>query len=146
MLKILLIMGLMGGGGYIGRRMSRVYIGRERYFSELALFCGYLISEISFVQLSLASILEKYRDIFKSRLSFHLGRAAGVLSENLPLNTENLRAAIPKPPLKDNEYDIFIQLLDTLGKSDSDTQINAIKNFQASFAAFLEDAQLDKKK
>jgi stage III sporulation protein AB len=145
-LRIVLILAVFGIAVYFGVSASRRYIGRELYFNELTLFCGHLVNEIGFTHAPLCAIAEKYAAAFKSHLSAQLFGAAHAITERNILDEEVLRLYVPRGALTEDEYDTVIQFFNTLGKSDSESQINSIESFKLAFRQFQTGAAADRKK
>lgn len=145
-IKIILSAGALGVAAYAARRISRRYVVRELYFSELLLFCEYLSGEINFLQMSLPGICGKYAQVFKSPLSGQLTALEALLYEGRELDPETVAERLPRDALQNDEYDLTVQFFCSLGKSDSESQLKKIDTFKTAFTKHHAGALADKNK
>jgi len=164
--KLVIAIAAFGLSTYFGFRASKKYAARELYFAELVQFCDGLKGEIGFARAPLAEIFAKYQTSYKSFLTLQLKAAGEIVgADNMTgeitdtsgmtaisagtdnvIDEETLRAKLPRGSLTADEFDNVVRFFNTLGKSDTDNQIDAAAGYKTAFSVYLENARADKKK
>lgn len=130
--KILGFCAVSGAGAYLGYNRSARYKKREKALGEILRFCDCLINDITYLQLPVTEMLKGRIETFSS-LNSIIQEYLLLLNTRRNIDRDTLISCIPKCNLNDDEYVLMIQLLDTLGKSDSSTQRNAIISLKDAF-------------
>jgi stage III sporulation protein AB len=145
-MNVLLSIIIIAGTTYIGIGLNNYYLQRERFFSEAQLFCGRLINDINFSHNVLKIIIEDCINNYKSFLRVCLSRYLKKLRDYGEISVAALKDCIQNKILKEDEFEIVLQLLCCLGKSDAEGQIKDITGFKNALNAYLSAAESDRKK
>lgn len=132
LIKILGFVLLTGAGALLGYRQSQHYKKREQLLSEVVRLCDSMINDITYFQPTLSQMLKSRFDTFPM-LGNMLERYIALLDNKITIDHDVLLAHVPKEKFNDEEYMLFIQLLDFLGKSDSLTQRGGILSLKEAF-------------
>ena len=136
-MKIILIAILFSSVSFLGFQISKVYSNKERFYLELNNFVNYLISEISFLKTDLVKISENY-NCTNSVFSEFLNN----LKNKLLFETEYKNIDL----LNENENLIIKNFVDNLGKNDSATECDKLKNYLENFKQKLSETREQNKK
>jgi stage III sporulation protein AB len=145
-MNVLLSIIIIAGTTYIGIGLNNYYLQRERFFSEAQLLCDRLINDINFSHNVLKIVVEDCIDNYKSFLRVCLSRYLEKLKDYGDTGVGALRECIQNKILKDDEFELVLQLLSCLGKSDAEGQIKDITGFKFALSTYLSEAQTDKKR
>ncbi|HEY8423566.1 MAG TPA: stage III sporulation protein AB [Clostridia bacterium] len=136
---------MTGCGTYLGYKTSNRYKKREKLLNETVLFCDSLINDITYLQPALKDMLEQKSNNYYE-LKPALNAFVKLLQNNAIVNIEVLKNNIPKGLFKDDEYPLFLGLLDILGKSDAQTQRGGIESVKHAFLIKQKTAMEESKK
>ncbi|HEY8444043.1 MAG TPA: stage III sporulation protein AB [Clostridia bacterium] len=124
---------MTGCGTYLGYKSGGKYKKRERLLNETVLFCDSLINDITYLQLALKDMLKKRLNNY-TELKPALFDYINLIESKASLNIDSLRENITQGLFTDDEFSLFIQLLDILGKSDSQTQRGGILSIKEALS------------
>lgn len=136
-MKIALLLILFSSVSLLGVQISKVYSNKENFYFELNNFINFLIGEISFLKTDLVQISENYistNPIFKNFIQN--------LKNKLLFETEFERIEI----LNENENLSIKNFVDNLGKNDSVTECDKLKNILENFKITLNETREQNKK
>lgn len=136
-MKLALLLILFSSVSLLGFQISKVYSNKENFYLELNNFVTYLIGEISFLKTDLVKISENYKSnnsIFKNFL--------GNLKNKLLFESEYINIEI----LNETENIMIKNFVDNLGKNDSATECDKLKNVLENFKIKLDETREQNKK
>jgi len=131
-LKLISFLAMTGGGAYLGHKKSSYYKIREKILNEIIRLCDIMINDITYFQPTVQEMLKNRLNNF-SALASSLSNYIDLLENNEVISIEALKNKIAKGPLTEDEFILFIQLLDILGKSDSHSQRGGITSIKEAF-------------
>jgi stage III sporulation protein AB len=136
---------MTGCGAYLGYKSGSRYKRRERLLNETVLFCDSLINDITYFQPALKEMLKNRLNNY-IELKPALTDYINLIDNNASVEIDILREKITKGLLTDDEYALFIRLLDHLGKSDSQTQRGGILSVKEALLIKRQSAAEESKK
>ena len=142
-MKLILILMILGCFVFLGLGLSRYYIDRKRFFSELELFVSNLSSNINFGREKIVDIIQKYennRSVYLKKLCENYEKT---LKDKSGVN-ENIFDGITI--LKNEERQLLVKFFSTLGKFDIYSQTKEIASYSARINELYSEASLDCKK
>lgn len=144
-LQILGCLACVGVGGFLGYSKSQSYKKREQTLRDIILMCDRLVSDISYFQPHTDEIMKRYIESFPA-LKDQLTVYKNIIDQREDISIETLEKKIPKGVLKDDEYILFLSLLEGLGKSDSLTQCRNANSVKDALSPKLNAAIEENKK
>lgn len=138
---IVICVGIVILSGIVGILISKRLSQKVQFFDTICDFCDYLVSVLSFEQSKLPKIVADFchdkndsatvflKSFFASKNNFDLSNGPNFVDINFP-DYLNL-----------TEKSDLMNFLNGLGKSDCQTQIQAIKNYKQKFSKSLSRAK-----
>lgn len=144
-MKVILIVIVVLGVGYIGYGISKYYRKRKRFFEDLILLSERLSVDISFSKDNLHTILSNsldsysipFRNVLEGYLKF-LEDNKKELTTTLLFNKSSL--------LKEEERENVFLFFKNLGRLDASNQVSEINNFKTKFIFLKDEATGENKK
>ncbi|HEY8419899.1 MAG TPA: stage III sporulation protein AB [Clostridia bacterium] len=136
---------MTGCGAYLGYKSSSRYKRRERLLNETILFCDSLVNDITYFQPALKEMLKTRLNNY-TELKVALTDYIDLIENNANVEIETLREKITKGLFTEDEYSLFIRLLNHLGKSDSQTQRGGILSVKEALLIKRQQAIEESKK
>lgn len=136
---------MTGGGAYLGYKKSSHYKNREKLLSETILLCDSIINDITYFQPALKELLNNRLYSFNA-LKQPLTDYIRLIESTQNIHIDILKNNITKGSFNDEEFTLFIQLLDILGKSDSQTQRGGILSIKEALLIKQQSALEERKK
>lgn len=115
----------------IGYIFSRKYRVRKDFFLSLVYLCQKFDIEINYSRERLKNIFDSLEEKHKSKLCGIDKNFISFINKEIKLDKDSLFKGINF--LKENEKDIITMFFKTLGRSDVESQIKEIKNYQIKF-------------
>ena len=137
-MKIFLVITILVCFVMLGHGISKYYIERKKFFSELELFMSNLSSHINFGRDKILEIVSKYNKQNKCNSMNKLcANYATILKEKLSVN-QNLVEGITI--LKKEEAQMLQNFFSTLGKFDIYTQTKEINSYSVKFKEYYKNS------
>ena len=132
LIKLIGFLAMASCGAYLGHKKSSHYKIREKILGEIIRLCDSMVNDITYFQPAVTEMLKKRLNNY-SALAPSLSDYVELLENNAVIQIDTLKTQIAKGPLMDDEFILFIQLLDILGKSDSQSQRIGITSIKEAF-------------
>lgn len=136
-MKLALLLILFSSVSLLGFQISKIYSNKENFYSELNNFITFLIGEISFLKTDLVKITEEYKSSHQIFNKFLENLKNILLFESEFKNIDILNE------IENIELKNFVT---NLGKNDSATECDKLKNFLESFKTKLDETREQNKK
>lgn len=144
MVKIILLSLIVFCFGYIGYGFSRYYVRRVKFFANCIWLCEKLEVEINFSKKKLSEIIESQvkncsRDMQKclSIYTDYLKDISNSFEDKINYEMTNL--------LMEEELNLFVLFLKSLGRLDVLNQLKEINNFKSKFNLYEKEAEKNNK-
>lgn len=127
---------------YIGWKAGKKYAIRPKILSDAVALCVFLKQDIQYTCEPVRELLQKRCNAFSARFT----QLLQYFSEHI--GEEGLDAVCIEmmPELKADDRQLIVQLLESLGKSDTLSQGESLDSFKTALSRLLDEAAQDKKK
>lgn len=140
-MKIILILVIIACFGAIGFGISRYYIQRKKFFSQLDIFMSSLELDISFSQTRLIELIDKQcKTLSSAELILLCENYKQFLQSKEKPNQELFKEL---SILKPNEKELLLSFFTNLGRFDATNQSKEINKFGIKFKEIYEEAKID---
>ena len=137
-MKYFLIVILISSLTYIGRGLSKYYIDRQAFFGDFVSFLNYVLTNINFEKNRLSATVNRYNTQSTNKyMHIILDRYYSYLHHKC--DCVDCSSHI----LKQNEQDMLTRTLESLGKSDFDTEKMNIQASIEQVSQLFEQAKLE---
>lgn len=141
-MTIALAVAIVALSSYIGWKAGKKYALRPKILSDAVALCVYLKQDIQYTCEPVRELINKRSGLFCAKFE----QLLQYFSENI--GEEGLEAECISmiPELKTDDRQLIVQLLESLGKSDMQSQGESLDSFKTALSRLLDEAAIEKKK
>ncbi len=143
-MKYVFILFIFGMCAFVGYLFSKKYNKRKKFFTSLIAMADKLSLEINFSRERLKILIENFDEKNRKNLLNIDKKFLDYLDKKCELSAENIFA--DADILKQEEKDVILMFLKTLGRSDVENQTKEIQNFLSRFSQFQNACDVEQKK
>lgn len=145
MLKILSVIAIILICGFIGFSLSKYYINRKKYFTELSLFLNSLSLDINFTQEKLIPIIEKnINNINLPELKLTVSNYLSLLKNKKDIEKDLVFTGVTI--LKNNEKEYLYTFFKGLGRFDCNNQLKEFEKYSKVIDTSIAETTKDSSK
>lgn len=141
-MTIAIAIGIAVLSSYIGWKAGKKYAVRPKILSDAVALCVFLKQDIQYTCEPVRELINKRHNAFSAKFTLFLH----YFSEHIGETGLDAVCVEMMPELKTDDRQLIVQLLESLGKSDTLSQGENLDSFKTALSRLLDEATQDKKK